>query len=1002
MKICHKGIDYYLSWHWKPSPDNNLNLSATFARTLGIKEDEEVLVSCIPQPGSLRSLVVTPKNSDDWEIVDLQSNRIQSTLLDQINIVARNQPLIVWVSKSFNVTLLVESLEPNFQYGKLEQFTEIIVSAPKREITASSSETQDNPAGSSRFAFWNILRNWLPPVAEKSATEIAQDTQNELNEYRAKSSPEIMRVLELPKSREELIITPFNLALLQPFCVYVRRRYLSKDLAKDDICKIRKVKEDRQFVKVTNTNFLRGGTSAVPRESSELVVKLKILEDLLEICSKETQKLHFANSLVHPSIYMSRNLRLNLELKLGAKVILEPLDVPGTNVPPTGIDIFPYENNLVTLESFESYVRARSGSEGVLLNTCSTLILEDQDDQKEYRCIVRFLPQDCRYVLLDDISLKHLTVQVKDETVKPANELINESSQIDNLGHNNVPLKGLEIILRECRISLDLSLGLTPISLDFSYDRENVIICGPAGVGKTTLCQILGDDLRGAPNFVHTRYTDCKSLKGKKAEMLHKIILPAIIECAYHQPSILFLDDLDSITSTSSNEEENTPDAINAARITDMLINIMSEYQRSYYISVVATCTDLNKVNQRLRAPRGVHLFRTILRIPLLEKEDRINLMKSILEKKLKVSDEIDWDACGTKTEGWVIQDLVDVAEKAAFAAWKRHVKGKLGPPPVKLLEEDLTTSLTNSKPMALHGVNLYKGEGHSWSDIGGLSDAKRSLIELLQWPLKYPQIFKNAPIKQQSGVLLYGMPGTGKTMLASAIAKECGLNLISVKGPELLSKYIGASEESVRNIFEKAERAKPCVLFFDEFDSLAPRRGHDSTGVTDRVVNQLLTQLDGVEGREGVAVVAASSRPDLLDPALLRPGRLDKSLLCSLPTESEREEILIALCKAQGVQVQDLQTKELAELSEGFTGADLNAAINQARLSAIEEALATGQTDLEGVNLTQKDLVESLRTTHPSLSASEKNKYTRIYARFSQGDSVAEDLTKNQRATLA
>ncbi|XP_025075849.1 peroxisome biogenesis factor 1 [Pogonomyrmex barbatus] len=475
-------------------------------------------------------------------------------------------------------------------------------------------------------------------------------------------------------------------------------------------------------------------------------------------------------------------------------------------------------------------------------------------------------------------------------------------------------------------------------------------------------------------------------------------------ECVYYQPSILFLDNLESITNASSNDEENTIDATNASRITDVLINTITQYQKSHYISIVATCAGVSKIGSKLRPARGAQFFRTVLQIPNLERVDRIDILRLTLEDKLCVPGDMNWNYYGNKTEGWMPQDLVDLAEKATFVAWKRHAAERLESP-ITVTEEDVNTALEDCTPMSLRDVQLYKSGSHSWSDIGGLADTKRSLTEILQWPLKYPKIFKNAPIKLQSGVLLYGMPGTGKTMLAKAIAGECGVNLISIKGPELLSKYIGVSEESVRDVFERARRAKPCVLFFDEFDSLAPRRGHDSTGVTDRVVNQLLTQLDGVEDREGVAVVAASSRPDLLDPALLRPGRLDKCLHCPLPSESEREAIFAVLCDSQNIDEAELDLKKLAQLSDGFTGADINAAITSARLSAFEDALATamdGKVNTAMIKVTQTHLVESVRSTRPSLSTIEKLKYAKIYARFSKGDSFAEDALKNQKATLA
>lgn len=241
--------------------------------------------------------------------------------------------------------------------------------------------------------------------------------------------------------------------------------------------------------------------------------------------------------------------------------------------------------------------------------------------------------------------------------------------------------------------------------------------------------------------------------------------------------------------------------------------------------------------------------------------------------------------------------------------------------------------------PISLRGVALSAATTHSWDDIGGLEELKRNLRETIEWPTKYGFLFKNSPIRHRSGILLFGPSGCGKTLVASTIAKECGLNFISVKGPELLNKYIGQSEQSVRDVFSRAQSASPCVLFFDEFDSIAPRRGHDNTGVTDRVVNQFLTELDGVEGLTGVYVLAATSRPDLIDPALLRPGRLDKSYYIGYPEEEERERILRALSRNMNL-ASDVQLSTVAQWSENCTGADLQALLYNSSLESIHERL--------------------------------------------------------------
>lgn len=343
------------------------------------------------------------------------------------------------------------------------------------------------------------------------------------------------------------------------------------------------------------------------------------------------------------------------------------------------------------------------------------------------------------------------------------------------------------------------------------------------------------------------------------------------------------------------------------------------------------------------------------------------------------------------------MQDLVDFANKAIFEALKEDKS--------KVTSEHCEIALQNSTALSLKNVQLHSPGDRDFSDIGGLEDVKKALVESMLWPLQYSNLFNNAPLRLQSGLLLYGPPGTGKTILAGAAAKHCGLRLISIKGPELLSKYIGASEQAVRDVFEKAQSAKPCILFFDEFDSLAPRRGHDSTGVTDRVVNQLLTQLDGVESLNGVCVLAATSRPDLLDPALLRPGRLDKQILCPLPNLKDRFKILKSLSKKIKFD-KDVNLEGIAERSIGYSGADLQAVLYTAQLSVVEEM---GIENLKGrvggddvMQINQNQLEEALRSTRPSLTKEESLKYKKIYSKFQSGADAIDLKSGLQKATLA
>lgn len=310
------------------------------------------------------------------------------------------------------------------------------------------------------------------------------------------------------------------------------------------------------------------------------------------------------------------------------------------------------------------------------------------------------------------------------------------------------------------------------------------------------------------------------------------------------------------------------------------------------------------------------------------------------------ISPDLDFLDLAGETDGYMPGDLVLLVDRARSEALIRSVSEdpKSLDSTIHFSREDFTAAIKGFTPASLRNVTLQTSTT-TFDSIGGLKETRKILLETLQYPTTYAPIFAQCPLRLRSGLLLYGFPGCGKTLLASAVAGECGLNFISVKGPEILNKYIGASEKSVRDLFDRAEAARPCVLFFDEFDSIAPKRGHDSTGVTDRVVNQLLTQMDGAEGLSGVYVLAATSRPDLIDPALLRPGRLDKSLICDLPNLEDRIDIMRALGRTLKLSEEVMSgaeggLEEIARRTEGYSGADLQALVYNAHLEAIHDVL--------------------------------------------------------------
>lgn len=528
---------------------------------------------------------------------------------------------------------------------------------------------------------------------------------------------------------------------------------------------------------------------------------------------------------------------------------------------------------------------------------------------------------------------------------------------------------------------------------------SGVLLTGGLGAGKSAVAQHLAHRLQNE-NLFHTAYFPCKKLVTDETrvsqikETLTRLFMDASWGARLGGQSLVILDDLDKICPAET-ELEVGNDNGKSKQVSEIICAIVKQYcSRDSGVVLLATAQAKESLNNVII---GGHVVKEILSLKAPDKEGRRRVMEmvvrqNIVEGTVPISESLasgsrpptadgttdDEDAGGWmstasgvkskkpgfaagdeagfvlardvdfldlagQTDGYMPGDLLLLIQRARNDALIRSVS--LTSPTIELAREDFASALKGFTPASLRNVTLQTSTT-TFSSIGGLHETRKILLETLQYPTTYAPIFAQCPLRLRSGLLLYGYPGCGKTMLASAVAGECGLNFISVKGPEILNKYIGASEKSVRDLFERAEAARPCVLFFDEFDSIAPKRGHDSTGVTDRVVNQLLTQMDGAEGLSGVYVLAATSRPDLIDPALLRPGRLDKSLICDLPTLEDRADILRALGQKLKLSPSLVsQLPEIAARTEGYSGADLQALVSNAQLEAIHDVL--GDQDL-------------------------------------------------------
>ncbi|KAJ3813169.1 P-loop containing nucleoside triphosphate hydrolase protein [Lentinula aff. lateritia] len=590
-------------------------------------------------------------------------------------------------------------------------------------------------------------------------------------------------------------------------------------------------------------------------------------------------------------------------------------------------------------------------------------------------------------------------------------------------------LAGVDDILKRCVEFCVRKIAIHSTKLSVP-GVSSLLLTGRAGVGKTSIVKTVAKALQQNPKtYTYTHYVDVAPYADKPVPVVKMLFRYWLEISIWHKPSILVLDNIHELLAIESEQT----DSFRTRHVTELFLSMFSSSARSASanyrgIILLATAPSSAALHPLIGT---AHVFQEVVNVTPPNKDARrdvrsiIIILSKIIHDRLVAANDltqsseapINFTYLATQTEGYSATDLQDLASRTVHQVTMRLASENKRP---IITMADFETARADFIPLSLRDIKLQKSDV-SWADIGGLHETRRILRETLEWPTKYGPIFAQSPLRLRSGLLLFGYPGCGKTHLASAVAKECGLNFIGIKGPEILNKYIGASEQTVRDIFERASSAKPCVLFFDEFDSIAPKRGHDSTGVTDRVVNQMLTQMDGAEGLDGVYVLAATSRPDLIDSALLRPGRLDKSLLCNMPDVGERKDILEAVSRKVSLAA-SVDLDEIAKATEGFSGADLQALIYNAHLEVVNAAIVSSPSGKDAVSqlnkrairyttigehsktirskaeesalqrkpnpalqqqIMQDHIRHVLKTTKPSVSTEERQRLDKIYRAF-------------------
>lgn len=584
-------------------------------------------------------------------------------------------------------------------------------------------------------------------------------------------------------------------------------------------------------------------------------------------------------------------------------------------------------------------------------------------------------------------------------------------------------------VVQELRQHLLAALHQSTIPHFSNLHQNNVLLCGGKGFGKSTVVRAV---LNTLPD-VHTVSLECGKTKSFSAD-----VAKALTECVLCKPAVLVLENFDSIAPAQQEGNVAAMSAMTQATLECTLTRFCYQFsvRPAGAVVVLATCSSRDTVHESLRS---AYCFRQVLTLESLNRASRTVLAAQLFPGA--ASEEVS--AATALMDNYTPFDVKQLASR---------MRAKLAADPSLSLRACAEACVASFTPLAHTGISFLKGDKVSWETIGGLEEAKKVLYNTLVLPIKHPQLFARLPLKTRSGILLYGPSGCGKTFILESLINAENLHCIVINGPEVFGKYIGQSEQKIRDVFERAQAAAPCVVFFDEFDSVAPQRGADESGVTDRVVNQLLCYLDGVEGRKDVFVVAASSRPDLIDAALLRPGRLDKAVVCPVPSEDDRVAILRSLLAKTAAQFSDDELRQVARRTEKWTPADLSAMVSSANTlvnmrfmetltkqaaersanaanarggllggdgddgfviaslgggatrEKVSDALkplvqaagaaaagggGSGKAALATEQMTMDDLWKSVETTRPSLSQKDIEKHERIHALFSKGKTV-------------
>ncbi|KAF5705758.1 putative peroxin-1 [Fusarium globosum] len=979
-----------------------VDIDAALSRTLGLSDGQQVTVALHLEPPVVGVVNIEPLTPEDWEIIELHANFLEFNLVRQVRALPNpgykssggaglvSHPITLHLTPTTTANIKLVSLEPNpdSPFAKLDPNAEVII-APKSRTKPSRSRSQAGSSGkvssSGRARETPQVKIFLRGIDRARCTDLFNDQHDE---------DEGLKIWVDRDTRQSAALKGISWVsvsiLHQPtFQAKVNPRNGQDGADGSGVAwvspKVVAKLEEWQDAPDSRHAALSSSLCVALVFQGMVGVPIKIEAAPVEQTSA-VQKIH-----VYP--FIGSPMESTGALKLGpnarhgrqeaGKSILNMYKQPSAF---RGLLDGPITDGMILGPLFTT---------PMLPNWIGGILRFDAN-------LAQPIKPFCNWFLN---SGRMSSIEVEEPIPSPIS-----NSNEGPLDESVPVLAGVEDIVTDVKSHL--------------MHESSVLLIGGPGAGKSSVSLLVGHQLRSEQLF-HSIYISCQKMSANEERIatirdtLEQSFLQAALSTRLGGRALVILDDLDKLCPVET-ELVVGGDNARSKQMSEMIASVIKRHSAlGGGVVVLATVQTKESLHNVII---GNHVFRETLPLDVSNKVCRRKILEAVIQQGTGAENEegeeeregpiisrpetadgaqpetssgswmdvfgpteavpvanaatsrmfkpdIDFADLTNLTESYMPRDLVLLVERAKYVALAHFIShnpedgSKMSVP---LTREHFEEAQKGFTPVALRNMSLGTSTT-TFDSIGGMTETRRVLLETIEYPTRYAPIFAQCPLRLRSGLLLYGYPGCGKTLLASAVAGECGLNFISVKGPEILNKYIGASEKSIRDLFERATASKPCVLFFDEFDSIAPKRGSDSTGVTDRVVNQLLTQMDGVEGLSGVYVLAATSRPDLIDPALLRPGRLDKSLLCDLPHLDDRIDILRCLLKKLKLD-KDLQgeldkrLRDVASRTQDYSGADLQALISNAQLEAIHEYLGDKDTGVSSAKTNGKTRVQDSR----------------------------------------